>query len=307
MAIDPQLTALLEQLNDPAAIELRNRDLAAARAQFDAIDKFAFPAPDAMAKVEDLLVQGGLRVRHYLPARDATGLVLYFHGGGFVFGGIESHDGVARHLAALTGVPVASVDYRLAPEHPFPAAVEDAIEALEWAVAEEVAAGGPLAVAGDSAGGTLAAIAAIEARDRGVGLRGQLLLYPATDHDPEAPSVSRFGEGYFLTQEDLLWFADQLAIPPEPEPPWWASPILADLEGVAPAIVGVAGYDPIRDWGISFAEKLRASGIPVALRDYPDMIHGFVSFGQLAPSTLVATDELFRGFGRLLAIGALPW
>jgi len=307
MTIDPQLAQLLEQLNDPAAVALRDQDLGAARAQFDVADQFAFPEPDPMAKIEDVMVNGTLRIRRYLPDPDAAGLILFFHGGGFVFGSIESHDGVARHLAALTGMPVASVDYRLAPEHPFPAAVEDAITALEWAVTEEGAAGGPLAVAGDSAGGTLAAIAAITARDRGMGLRGQLLLYPATDHDPEAPSVSRFGEGYFLTQEDLLWFADQLAIPPEPEPPWWASPILADLEGVAPAIVAVAGYDPIRDWGISFAEKLRASGVPVALRDYPDMIHGFVSFGQLAPSTLVATDDLFRGFARLLAIGALPW
>jgi len=307
MTIDPQLAQLLEQLNDPAAVALRDQDLGAARAQFDVADQFAFPEPDPMAKIEDVMVNGTLRIRRYLPDPNAAGLILFFHGGGFVFGSIESHEGPARHLAALTGIPVASVDYRLAPEHPFPAAVEDAIAALDWAVAEQMAGDGPLAVAGDSAGGGLAAVAAVTARDRGVTLRGQLLCYPATDKDLEAPSVSRFGQGYFLTREDLLWFRAQLAVPEEFAIPWWLCPVAADLHGVAPAIVAVAGYDPIRDWGIRFAEKLDASGVPVALRDYPGMVHGFVSFGHLAPSALAATEELYRGFGNLLATGALPW
>ena len=225
---------------------------------------------------------GEIPVRVYWPEGDGPfPAVVYFHGGGWVIGGIESHDLLCRHLAAETDAVVVSVDYRLAPEHPFPAAVEDAYAATEWAAANPgvIDADGRLAVAGDSAGGNLAAVVSLMARDRdGPDLAHQSLIYPATSADDDWDSRGQNAEGYFLTRTDMEWFTGHY-LPSEVHgrnP--YAFPMGAcDLSGLPPATVVTAGFDPLRDEGVAYAERLSEAGVDVTHRNYADAIHGFVT------------------------------
>ena len=224
---------------------------------------------------------GDLPVRVYRPY--GTGpfpTLVYFHGGGFVSGGLDTHDALCRHLTIESGAVVVSVDYRLAPEHPFPAAVEDAIAATEWAADERefLAGDGRLVVAGDSAGGTLAAVVALDAADRAdLGVDRQLLVYPGIGIEEDQASVRDHG-GLVLTREDLEWFRDcyydselHLHNP-------YADPAEAcDLAGVAPATVLTAGFDPLRDGGVAYAERLESAGVETRHVHYDDMIHGFLT------------------------------
>lgn len=227
---------------------------------------------------------------------DLSGVVVFFHGGGWVYGDLDSHDGMCRDLAADSGCIVVAVEYRLAPEHPFPAGVEDAADALEWALAgpgEIGPTGSKVAVAGDSSGGNLAAAACLDRRDRGLpGPEFQLLLYPCLDLTLTQPSIREAGGRRFGGRSELAWTVDQyLAGSGNPRDPL-ASPLLADdHQGLPPAHVVTAGYDPLRDEGLAFVTSLRAAGVQVSHRHYEHQIHGFLSFAGILPDARQALSD----------------
>ncbi len=249
---------------------------------------------------------GTIRARRYTPpeGNPAGGLLVFLHGGGFVLGDLETHDAVCRDLAAGSGVEVLAVDYRLAPEHPFPAGLEDAWAALGWAhdhATELGADPGNLAVGGDSAGGNLAAVTALLARDAGIPLRLQLLVYPATDFHERRPSVQE-NAGYVLSPEAMDWFEGHYA-PDRAD--WRASVILApDLAGVAPALVLTCELDPLRDEGNAYAERLAAAGVPVTHRQVPGMVHGSLGMGSVVPAARALMDASCAALRQALRPGA---
>lgn len=239
----------------------------------------ARPAPrlPEIGPVHDLDLDGPngrIGARLYLPRDLPAGIIVYFHGGGWVLGDLESADALVRVLVDASGWGVLSVDYRLAPEHRFPAPLDDAWAAVQWA-AERY--GLRLMVGGDSAGANLATACALRARDAGgPRLSGQILFYPVTDHDFGTASYrENGGGGYSLTERDMRWFWDCYADAEQRRDPR-ASPLRAgDLSGMPPTFLIVGGYDPLRDEGIAYAERLRAAGTAVTLRHYDTMIHGF--------------------------------
>jgi acetyl esterase len=273
---------------------------ARARAQMEAATPLLGPSPN-VARVEERAFRGpggSVPVRLTYPEGDRPfpGLV-FFHGGGWVIGSIETHDALCRAITRAAGVAVASVGYRLAPEHKFPAAADDAYAAAAW-VAERAGELGldprRIAVGGDSAGGNLAAVAALKARDLGQPrLAFQLLLYPITNDDLETPSYLENAEGYMLARSDMAWFWRQyLADPSQGRHPH-VSPLRAeDLAGLPPALVITAEYDPLRDEGEAYAARLAAAGVPTRLIRYPGMIHGFIRRYNLLDQGREALDEI---------------
>jgi acetyl esterase len=247
------------------------------------------PQPPAIGAVRDLSADG-VPVRVYRPAGvpDATRLpaLVFFHGGGWVIGDLETHDVLCRQITGEAGVTVVSVDYRLAPEHKFPAAADDAWTATRWVAAHAAEIGvdpAKLAVGGDSAGGNLAAVVALQARDAGgPKIALQVLLYPVTDVGAETQSYRDLADGYLLTRDGMRWFIAHYLAKPQDAEDWRASPARAtSLAGVAPALVITAGYDPLRDEGDAYAQKLRAAGVNVDHVSYGGMIHGFIPMGKL--------------------------
>ncbi len=213
-------------------------------------------------------------------------MIVFFHGGGHVIGDLDTHDQPCRFLARHSGALVLSVDYRLAPEHRFPAAVDDALAAFRWAHREAEALGGDprrIAVAGDSAGGNLAAVVALRAKlDGGPAPAFQALIYPVTDYSANHRSAELFGEGFFLTQRQMDWYRDHYFATEDERRDPSASPLLAsDLSGLAPALVVTAGFDPLRDEGEAYAKRLREAGVATTLRREPDLVHGFINAAGL--------------------------
>ena len=272
-----------------------------------------------LPEVRDLAVptpQGSVPARLYRPARASDGaqaLILYFHGGGFVVGDIEAYDLQSRRLAADTGCQVLTPDYRLAPEHHFPAALEDAARVLDWVFAEARqlgADGARIAVAGDSAGGNLAALCAARARERALPLAAQALFYPVTDFTAYLggtayPSIEAFSRGYFLDRVMMEWFTDlylgDRARATDPA----ASPILSEgLSGQAPALVVTAGFDPLRDMGRAYADRLREAGVPVESRCYGPLIHTFLGMVGAVDAVQVAFAEIVAWLRRQLRLMA---
>jgi acetyl esterase len=256
--------------------------------------------PEAVARVENRGVPGpggDLPLRIYTPGGAGPfPVVVYFHGGGWVFGNPDSHDGTCRSLANAVPAVVVSVDYRLAPEHPWPAAAEDAHAAVSWVAAHAATIGSDprrLAVAGDSAGGNLAAVVAQMARDRGgPALRHQALVYPVIDATFDTPSYRDNANGYFLTRDMMMWFWDHYAPGPVARAHAYASPWRATtLNGLPPALVLTAEFDPLRDEGEAYAARLREAGVPVQLRRYDGMIHGFFSMASVFPQAKQAVAE----------------
>ena len=225
-------------------------------------------------------------------------LVVFFHGGGFVLGDLETHDGLCRLICRDAGVHVLAIDYRLAPEHPAPAAVEDCYAAYRWAIehaAELGADGSRVAVAGDSAGGNLAAVVSQLARDDGVQLPAlQLLLYPVTNFADDTRSKTLFADGYFLTKNDIDWFREfYLSGSSCGVGDAQISPLLAeDLSGLPPAMVVTGGFDPLRDEGDRYAEALAAAGVDVDHRRFDSLVHAFANFFPLGGDSATATAEV---------------
>jgi acetyl esterase len=240
---------------------------------------------------------GPLRLRVYRPAVDESPLpvLVWLHGGGWVVGSLDSHDPVCRHLAAETPCVVVAPEYRLAPEHPFPAGLDDAWAAVEWALREAPAlAGDPgrVAVGGDSAGGNLAAVVARRARDRGVRLAFQVLAYPVTDCSFETASYALHGSGLNLSRAKMEWYWSQYLGDADGTHED-ASPLRStDLAGVAPALVQTAEYDPLLSEAEAYADRLEAAGVPVVLTRYESMIHGFLRMPALTPTALDGLAEI---------------
>jgi len=296
MTLDLQARSYLDRMVELGLRPTEELSVPGARKQAEDGAPVLFGPKENVAAIEDVEVDG-VPVRLYTPAAAAgERVVVYFHGGGWVIGSLDTHDGSCRALANRSGSRVASVGYRLAPEHRFPAAVEDCWTVTRWALDQKAA----VAVAGDSAGGNLAAVMALRARDQGQPLVGQALVYPVTDWQFDTASYARNAEGYGLTLPAMRWFWDHYLGGADGRHPE-ASPLRAEsLAGVAPALVVVCEFDPLRDEGVAYAERLREAGVPVRLSEYEGMIHGFIRMPALIDSSQDLLDEL----GRFLA-GAL--
>jgi len=248
------------------------------------------PKP-ALARVEDLQIPARdgelLGARLYAPSDQALPVLLFFHGGGFTVGSVATHDILCRQLSLLAGIAVVSLDYRLAPTHKFPTAANDAWDALQWLAANAASRGldaSRLAVGGDSAGGTLAAMCAVLARDAGLPLALQLLIYPGCTAHQDTASHKTFAEGFVLSEADISWFFSQYVHGPADRDDWRFAPLNApDVDGVAPAWVGLAECDPLVDEGVMYADKLRAAGVAVDLEIYRGVTHEFIKMGRIIP------------------------
>jgi acetyl esterase len=309
MPLDPQARFVLDQLAAQGGQKLEAMSPAEARRYFEAMQP---PLPkEEVAHVEDRAVPGPageIPVRVYVPAgTPARGpAIVYFHGGGWVIGSRDTHDGLCRALANRTGARLVSVDYRLAPEARFPAAPEDCYAAVRW-VAEkggEIGADAArIAVAGDSAGGNLAAVTSLLARDRGgPALRFQCLFYPVVDCDFGRPSYRENAEGYLLEVAAMRWFWDHYVPDAARRSDPHASPLRAPrLDILPPALVVTAEYDPLRDEGEAYAARLREAGVRVTCTRYDGMIHGFVQFEAVFEKGRRAVDEAAAALRAALA------
>lgn len=248
------------------------------------------PKP-ALARVEDVQIPARdgelLGARLYAPSDAVLPVLLFFHGGGFTVGSVATHDILCRQLSLLAGIAVLSVDYRLAPAHKFPTAADDAWDALQWLAANTASLGldaSRIAVGGDSAGGTLAAMCAVLARDAGLPLALQLLIYPGCTAHQDTPSHKTFAEGFVLGEADITWFFSQYVRSPADRDDWRFAPLNApDVDGVTPAWVGLAECDPLVDEGVMYADKLRAAGVAVDLEIYRGVTHEFIKMGRIIP------------------------
>ena len=307
--LDPDVARMLQAMQDNGepplfqdvtadearrrGVHLRARYYPPVLMDVDSVQALAIPGP-----------AGDLPVRIYRP-EDPTGTtVVFFHGGGWVIGDLDSHDGHARRLAATLGAVVLHVDYRLAPEHPFPAAYEDCVAAIEWAFEHVDELGGRadrIAVAGDSAGGNLAAAVALHCRDTDRRLAAQLLVYPAVDL---ADGLAASGEDGFFTGEDdwveRQYLGDDGTRVADPR----VSPLRAESHaGLAPAVIGIGHHDPLLAQNLAYATALRAAGVPTVLREYPELVHGFFGMGAISAGAEKAADELCRDL-RDLVVGS---
>lgn len=299
----PEVKAFLDlvaSLNAPKLIDLPLEEM---REQFSASSAFDEDGP-AIAHISDREVQGSggaipIRVYDPAPGSDgATRAMVYYHGGGFVVGALNSHDGVCQRLASGLNIPVVAVDYRLAPEHPFPAAYDDSLAVTRWAatdlakIIERPVSG--LICCGDSAGGNLAAAIPLnDAQTGGAPIDLQVLLYPVTDMAMQYPSYERNGTGLMLEKEGMEFFADAYCPQGVDRKDPRVSPMYGtQLSHLPPAIVVVAELDPLRDEGVAYAEKLEAAGIPVTLREEAGILHGFYTMTKAFPTGLKHTDSL---------------
>ena len=296
-SLHPQVTALLERVaRSPLPPYHTVPAFVARRIYRDTRSALAPHAPD-VAEARLMVFGNRVAVRAYRPvAGDALPALVFFHGGGWAIGDLDTHDVVCRQLAVGAGCAVFSVDYRLAPEHPFPAAVEDCLFATRYVFENHRSLkvdSTRIAVGGDSAGGNLAAVVALMAREAGgPPLAYQLLIYPATDQRCEFPSHERNGQGYLLTQDAIRFFRSAYLPNPKDYADWRASPLLAQSHaGLPAAFVLTAGYDPLVDEGRAYAERLAKSGVETAYREYPDMVHGFVLFGGVVDTANAAVAE----------------
>ena len=284
MPLDPQAQTFLDQLAALNAPPINQLPPELARQEPRALLGLAQPEP--VAEVENRTIpgpQGDIPVRIYTPeGKGPFPVLVFFHGGGWVICDLDTHDEACRSLANGTPCIVVSVDYRLAPEHKFPAAVDDCYAAAQWAARNAASLNGDssrIAVGGDSAGGNLTAVIAQLARDRGEpSLVFQLLIYPAVNFNADTPSSREMADGYFLTRDDMIWFMNHYLNSPDDKNSPLASPALtADLSGLPPALVITAEYDPLRDEGEQYGQKLKDAGVPVTTSRYNGMIHGFVT------------------------------
>jgi len=300
MPLDPQAKFLLDQLTAQGGLAVEDLGPVEARKAFEGM-RMPFPG-EPVARIENRSIAGpggAVPVRIYTP-QDATArapAVVYFHGGGWVIGSPDTHDNLCRAIANRARAVVVSVDYRLAPEHRFPAAAEDCYAAAHWVAghgAELGVDGERIAVAGDSAGGNLAAVVALMARNLdGPALRQQTLIYPVTDANFETPSYRDNAEGYMLTRDAMRWFWDHYVPDTGRRCDPYAAPLRAEKFGELPrALVVTAEYDPLRDEGEAYAARLRDAGVPTELSRYDGQIHGFVSMFDMLDAGRRAVDQI---------------
>jgi len=310
--LDPQSAALVALVRSRGLAAIHQETPEAARRSYLERRFYTQPAPPAMAEVRELAIEGpdgSIPARLYRPdSAEALGLMVYFHGGGWTIGNLDSHDVLCRQLAQSGGFAVLSVDYRLAPEHRFPAAVVDAVAATRWARRAASTIGcdpDRIAVAGDSAGGNLAAVVALALRDAGERwLRFQTLIYPATDMRMGAPSHQANGQGTLLTTETMAYFRAHYLPDAACWLDWRASPLLhPDHADLPPALILTAGFDPLRDEGREYADRLSEAGTAAQYVCFERQIHGFVTMTRLIDEASTAVrlcaGELRRAFARV--------
>ena len=308
MPLDPGTAALLELIENSGYPPMHESTPEVARQAFRAMTCDAVQPHDVVevGEVEETTV-AERPARVYRPAGEAPAggrpLLVYFHGGGFVIGDLDTHDQTCRRICRGADVVVVSVDYRLAPEHPWPAAVDDALASVRWVAEHRADLGGNdvLAVGGDSAGGNLSAIAAQQLPDL---VDAQVLIYPATHVLGDYPSRVDNAEGYFLDRPLMEWFMTQY-VGPEPDPGLdlddpRLSPHLGDVAGVAPALVVTAEFDPLRDEGEAYADLLAAAGVAVDRARHDGLVHGFIDMGPFSPAATAAVDDTVARIRTLL-------
>jgi acetyl esterase len=296
--LDPQARALIDLMIEKGVPPTHTLTPAQARAFYRDRRAFTQPEPPAMAEVRELHA-GEVPLRLYRPAgtqgTDVLPVLVYFHGGGWTIGDLDTHDVLCRQLAQASGAAVVSVDYRLGPEQRFPAAVDDCVAATRWvrAQARDLALDASrLAVGGDSAGGNLAAVVCLVLREAGEPLPAfQLLIYPATDMRAVAPSHTSNGQGYLLTRDSIAYYRGHYLADAAQWTDWRASPLLApDHRGLPPALVLTAGFDPLRDEGLQYANALSAAGVPAQYVCFERQIHGFITMGRLLEEANTAVE-----------------
>ncbi len=306
--LTPQMRSVLERMARAGYAPMHTLAPDVAKAAYEAGTGFLEVPKAQLARVEDLHIPArdgfSMKARLYAPSRNRLPVLLYFHGGGFTIGSIESHDILCRELSRLSGCAVISLDYRLAPEHRFPVAAHDAWDATAWLARSASALGldgSRLAVGGDSAGGTLAAVCAIMARDARLPVALQLLFYPGCAAFQDAQSHQRYREGLVLGEAHIDWFFSQY-IANADRTDWRFAPLEhPDVEGVAPAWFGLAELDPLFDDGIAYADKLRAVGVSVQLEIYRGVTHEFIKMGRALPEARQAHADAAQALA--LALG----
>ena len=294
--LTPAMAGLLERIQRAQRTPFHALSVADARRAY-AVGAEVLDLPRApLARVEEFTLPAAdgtpLPARLYAHTHHPVPALLYLHGGGFVIGGLETHDSLCRQLALRSGGAVVALDYRRAPEHPFPAAVDDAWAAMHHLSANQRRYGlaaTPVAVGGDSAGGTLAAVCALHARDHGLLLALQLLITPGTTAHADTPSHRLFAQGFLLEAATIAWYFDHY-IPHHHRRDWRFAPLEADVDGVAPACVILAECDPLVDEGLAYADKLRAAGVAVELELARGLTHDFIKMGRTLKEARAALD-----------------
>jgi acetyl esterase len=310
--LHPQARAFLDLIEKRGLPPTHELSVADARRFFRDRRAVTQLPPADVAEVRDLTATGPLGpipMRYYraidTQASDVLPVLVYFHGGGWVIGDLDTHDALCRELCNGARCAVVSVDYRMGPEHRFPAAVNDSVAATRWVrdhATELKVDGSRIAVGGDSAGGNLAAVVSIDAREHAdLPLVFQLLIYPATDQQGNTPSHSENGQGYLLTHETMNYFTGHYIADKSQYSDWRASPLLhPDLSNLPPALVVTAGFDPLRDEGAAYAKRLTESGNRASYVNFPRQIHGFISMGRILDESHTAVAlcaaELRRAF-----------
>ncbi|PKO62420.1 MAG: alpha/beta hydrolase [Betaproteobacteria bacterium HGW-Betaproteobacteria-18] len=300
--LTPAMHGVLERMARAGQVPLHALTPQQARAAYEVNAGVLDLAPVKLHRIENftLPTRDGfeLPVRLYAPGDESLPVLVYVHGGGFTIGSIATHDVLCRHLSHLAHCAVLSVDYRLAPEHRFPTAFEDAWDAVKWVAVHGAEKGldpTRIAVGGDSAGGTLAAACALQARDAGVPLKLQLLFYPGCCAHHDTPSHKIFGHGFVLEADHIDYFFDLYIPNVKDREDWRFAPLLADdVEGVAPAWFGLAECDPLVDEGLQYADKLRAAGVAVDLDIYRGVTHEFIKMGRAIPDACRAQLDAAR-------------
>lgn len=305
MQLDPQVRALIERAAKAAYPPVYTVSPSEARRMYRETCRALAPAATELAAVRDLSFPGPagpVPLRLYRPHATQNAnlpVVVFFHGGGFTIGDLGTHDAPCRALANFARCAVISVDYRLAPEHKFPAAFEDSVAAVHWTAAHAVELGldaERIALAGDSAGGNLAAGVALALRGDGPRIALQVLIYPGLDMRGTMPSHAQFAHGYLLEREEILWFMGNYLGDPAQALDWRASPLLAaDYRGLPPASIITAGFDPLRDEGAAYAERLSESGVRVTYECFEGMIHGFITMGGVLAASKHALYRVGQG------------
>ncbi len=291
--LDPAIKMVLDQLASAGGPALNEVSPDEARLMMKTLSTIE-GEPEAVGRVEDRAI-AGVPVRVYGAASGSSPqpILVWYHGGGWVIGDLDTTDGVARKLSNRADAVVVSVDYRLAPEAPSPAATDDCWAVLEWVAANGAELGGDpsrIAVGGDSAGGNLSALMAIKARDAGIPLRLQLLVYPAVDLTMSFPSIDENGEGYLLTKDSMVWFTNHYLAGADPKDPALSPYFVDDVSGVTAAYIITAEFDPLRDEGEAYGERLKDAGVAVDVKRYDGMIHGFYGLGIVTPVADQAID-----------------